>query len=205
MYDDDLVQGYYSSTCGGHTSAIEDVWPRSPIPYLEGIRDAPRGESAWCRGSPHFRWSVSWSARELGEIVRARLPAEIGPGVDPRDLGVLTGLSVLERDRSGRVQRLLIVTDRGEWEIWGDRIRWVLRPARGRFGILRSTLFELEEVRDEGILIGVRVKGGGFGHGVGMCQTGALARARAGQDAQEILRAYYPDSRIEGWARLARP
>ena len=103
------------------------------------------------------------------------------------------------------MQRLLIVTDRGEWEIWGDRIRWVLRPARGRFGILRSTLFELEEVRDEGILIGVRVKGGGFGHGVGMCQTGALARARAGQDAQEILRAYYPDSRIEGWARLARP
>jgi stage II sporulation protein D len=36
----------------------------------------------------------------------------------------------------------------------------------------------------------------GYGHGVGMCQWGAIGRARAGQDFREILRAYYPGTAI---------
>ena len=193
LYDGQLVQAYYSSTCGGHTSAIEDVWLREPIPYLEGVRDAPREESSWCRESPHFRWTVAWSAKELGEVVRQYLPAEVDPGLGPREVGTLTGLRVLEYDRSGRVHRLQVQTDRGEWVVWGDRVRWLLRPVRGRFPSLRSALFRLEEYRDdEGDLIGVRLQGGGFGHGIGLCQTGALAMARAGNSARRILGHYYP-------------
>ena len=36
------------------------------------------------------------------------------------------------------------------------------------------------------------VRGSGYGHGIGMCQWGAIGRARAGQDFREILRTYYP-------------
>jgi stage II sporulation protein D len=208
-YEGKIVQAYYSSTCGGHTSAIQDVWPREPVPYLQGVRDAPEGEGAWCQESPHFRWTVAWSALELGEIIRAHLPVEVDPRLSARQVGVLEGLEVLERDRSGRVRRLRVKTSTGSWEVVGDRIRWVLRPAHGRFEILRSTLFRLQEYRDaDGVLIGVRLQGGGNGHGIGMCQSGALAMARAGRSSKQILQHYYPGTQIESlhggreeWAR----
>jgi stage II sporulation protein D len=197
-YDGEIVQAYYCSTCGGHTSSIQDVWPREAVPYLQGLRDAPPGESAWCRESPHFRWTVAWSALELGEIIRAHLPAEVDPRLTARQVGVLEGLEVLESDSSGRVHRLRVKTSTGSWEVVGDRIRWVLRPARSRFDILQSTLFRLEEYRNEkGVLIGVRLQGGGYGHGIGMCQSGALAMARAGRSCEKILEHYYPGTRIQ--------
>jgi stage II sporulation protein D len=195
VYRGHLVRAYYCSTCGGHTSTIEDVWPRDPADYLVGRRDADHGRS-WCRESPHFRWTEAWTAKELGDQIRQHLAAELDTTLTPQQIGKLTGLQIVRRDASGRVQRLRIVTDRARFEVWGDRIRWVLRPVRGRFGILRSTLFDLEEIRREGRLGAVVVRGGGFGHGVGMCQTGALAMARHGRSAAEILRHYYRGAEI---------
>lgn len=188
----ELVRAYYSSTCGGHTSRLTDVWDREGAPYLQGSRDADASGRSWCVNSPHFRWTEAWSALELGSVLRTYLGDELEEEFSPRDFGVLQGLEVLERDRSGRVTRLAIRTDRGEWVVWGDRIRWALRPVHSRFSILRSTLFEVEEQARDGVLERVVIRGGGFGHGVGLCQTGALERARRGQSALEILQAYYP-------------
>lgn len=188
-----LIRAYYSSTCGGHGSTLSDVWTRQPAPYLVGRRDAGAGAS-WCAGSPQFRWSEVWTAAELGAIVREHLPREIGVPAD--SVGALLGLEIVERDGSGRVKRLRIRTDRADHEVRGDRIRWVLRPASGRFSILRSTLFNLEELREGERLGGIRVSGGGFGHGVGLCQTGALGMARAGRSARAILEHYYAGAEV---------
>ena len=204
-----LIRAYYSSTGGGHTSTLVDVWTRDGAPYLVGRRDADQRGRSWCADSPHFRWTEVWSARELGDIVRETLPEELGLALEAEDVGVLVDLEVLERDRSGRVKRLAIVTDVDRFELWGDRIRWVLRPVDSRYGILRSTMFRVENVRRDGRLVGVVLRGGGFGHGVGLCQTGAIARARAGQDVDTILRAYYAGVEVadvrslRGW-ELAR-
>jgi SpoIID/LytB domain protein len=46
---------------------------------------------------------------------------------------------------------------------------------------------------EQGALV---LHGGGWGHGVGMCQWGAIARAGAGQDHHEILRAYYAGAEV---------
>lgn len=190
--DGELIRAYYSSTGGGHTSTLIDVWSREGAPYLVGRRDADAKGRSWCADSPHFRWTEVWSARELGDVVRANLPAELGRSMQAEDVGVLRDVEVVARDASGRVQRLAFVTDVDRFEVWGDRIRWVMRPVESRFSILRSTMFTLEKKRAaDGALIGVVARGGGFGHGVGLCQTGALARARAGQSARDILRAYY--------------
>lgn len=207
--DGALIRAYYSSTSGGHTATLVDVWHREGAPYLIGKRDADARGRSWCRTSPHFRWTESWSAKELGDIVREHLSSELDRSLAPEDIGVLQRIDVVARDHSGRVQRLAVVTDADRFEIWGDRIRWVLRPVGSRYGILRSTLFTVENVERDGRLVGVVLRGGGFGHGVGMCQTGALARARAGQGAGTILRAYYEgidvvDVRsLDGW-KLAR-
>jgi stage II sporulation protein D len=195
-FEGQLIRAYYSSTDGGHSSTLTDVWTREGAPYLIGIRDVDSRGISWCARSRHFRWTESWSARQLGDILRQTLPAELQLDLDPRQIGVLDRLEVVRRDRSGRVQLLRVHTDRSAFDVWGDRIRWVLTPPKGPFSILRSTLFTLEHVRREGRLVAVIARGGGFGHGVGMCQTGALARARAGQNARQILDAYYPGVRI---------
>jgi stage II sporulation protein D len=199
----ELVRAYYSSTCGGHTSTLTDVWDREGAPYLRGFRDADDRGRSWCAKSPHFRWTEAWSARELGGVLRSYLGDELDEELAPEDFGVLQGLSVLERDASGRVSRLQVRTDRGEWVVWGDRIRWALRPVHSRFAILRSTMFEVEEQTRDGALSRVLLRGGGFGHGVGLCQTGALERAREGQSAREILEAYYSGATVRD--RHARP
>jgi stage II sporulation protein D len=192
-----LIRTYYSSTCGGHTSHLRDVWTREPASYLEGSRDAatPQGPS-FCAQSPHFRWVESWSARQLGEQIRRYLPQELRQSLTPAQIGNLVDLKVRERDRSGRVRRLAIQTDRAEFELFGDRIRWVLRPLESRFGILRSTMFELEPVRIDGRLVAVTLRGGGFGHGVGMCQSGALGMSAQGYSVEAILGHYYPGTKL---------
>ncbi len=197
VYDSEPIRAYYSSTCGGHTSTLTEVWDREGAPYLTGFRDAGPGGESWCRESAQFRWTEAWSAKELGNGLREHIGAELGRTISAEEFGILTGLEILERDSSGRVARLKVLSDQAEFMLHGDRIRWVLRPTHSRFGILRSTLFRIEEVRRDGALVQVIIRGGGFGHGVGLCQTGALGRAHAGQSAREILGAYYPGTTVQ--------
>lgn len=77
----------------------------------------------------------------------------------------------------------------------GNDIRFVLRPPGGE--ILNSTYFSVETTLGaDGSVARLTLHGMGYGHGVGMCQWGAIGRARAGQDYQAILRAYYPGTTI---------
>jgi stage II sporulation protein D len=82
----------------------------------------------------------------------------------------------------------------------GDDVRWVLRNSGGE--ILNSTYFSVENmvVGRDGRLSQLTLRGSGYGHGIGMCQWGAIGRARAGQDFRAILRAYYPGT-VVGRAR----
>ena len=57
-----------------------------------------------------------------------------------------------------------------------------------------SLLFDLRATQgNDGTVARLEVSGGGWGHGVGMCQWGAIGRARAGQSYRDILHAYYTD------------
>ena len=71
----------------------------------------------------------------------------------------------------------------------------MLRPAPDRQ--LLSTLFQLYDQRQGGELVKVTAAGAGSGHGVGMCQWGAVGRARAGQGYAQILATYYPGTRLK--------
>ena len=97
-----------------------------------------------------------------------------------------------------------MVTDAGTYHVRGDRVRWVLAPASGNPTLLRSALFELELVRDGDRLREVGVRGRGFGHGIGLCQTGALGMAAAGLTWRDILAHYYPGAALEPVPRQAR-
>ncbi len=70
--------------------------------------------------------------------------------------------------------------------IKGNEIRSILRTADGK-NILWSTLFDLS-LKSNSIVI----RGKGFGHGVGLCQWGAMALSQKGWSYEEILNHYYP-------------
>jgi stage II sporulation protein D len=195
-FEGELARTYYSATCGGHTSDIRRVWPRrEPARYLRGTRDrSPRDREAFCEWTKKFRWRRSFSGKQLGVMLRNTIPAELGI---PRErVGSLVDLRILERNPSGRVRRLEIVTTRGTFTVEGDRIRWALMGDWRRGVILPSTMFSLHKRMQNGKLAFVSITGGGNGHGVGMCQNGAIGMARKGYTYRMILSHYYPGTSL---------
>ena len=190
MYDGKPIEAFYHSTCGGHTAALEEVWVGEPRPYLTAVSDARPGGGFYCESSNRFRWSESWTRTELLETLERGLSAHAGRDVD---VSTVHSMTVTGRTPSGRTEAVSIRTDAGEFRVRGDSIRWVLRPAPNR--ILNSSLIELHP-EGSGEVTGLTVDGGGWGHGIGMCQIGAVARAREGQSYREILTTYYRGTRI---------
>ncbi|HER43831.1 MAG TPA: SpoIID/LytB domain-containing protein [Candidatus Eisenbacteria bacterium] len=193
VWEGEPIRAYYSACCGGHTADIRVGWPwKAPFPYLYGRKDAPEGDGArsYCRESRHFRWEVVWSGSDLSRIAARTLPAELGGRVSP--FNIIRDIRVVGYSLSGRAVAVDIVTDRGTHRVEGDRIRWVLRPESPTGPILRSTLFKMEVTRGGGRVKQVRLKGGGNGHGVGMCQYGAIRMASDGFSAERIIEHYYP-------------
>ncbi|UCF04483.1 MAG: SpoIID/LytB domain-containing protein [bacterium] len=187
------VRAYYSACCGGHTADIRICWPwKDSYPYLHGGRDASErgGSNSFCSRSPHFRWRVHWSGNTLERMLKKTLPGELKIRRDA--VGSLTDLKQLGTSPDGRITSIKIVTTHGTYRIDGDRIRWVLKPDPNSNAILKSTLFKMSVKRARGKVVSVNLVGGGNGHGVGMCQAGAVRMAEFGYSAEEILGHYYP-------------
>ncbi|HEY5491798.1 MAG TPA: hypothetical protein VIK25_11455, partial [Gemmatimonadaceae bacterium] len=140
-----------------------------------------------------FAWTRTLESAELDGALRQYLRSYTSvPAAGP---GHATAVTVAERTPSGRVGRLIIETDAGRFSLRGNDVRYVLRPPGGE--ILNSTYFSVEtENGAGGSLRRLIIRGNGWGHGIGMCQWGAIGRARAGQDFRSILRTYYPGTDV---------
>ena len=193
-YDGQPIDAYYHSTCAGQTAAIEEVWNERPRPYLSSVVDVdPRTGEAWDRTSSRFRWTTRWTGPQLTAILNRTLADSLPAGA--RSIGTLRDLKVTERTPSGRVRAMRIETSTGTYVVGRDRVRWILLTPEGR--ILNSSKFDIRvEKGPGGAVTGVVAEGGGWGHGIGMCQVGARNRALAGQDYREILRTYYTGAEI---------
>jgi stage II sporulation protein D len=109
----------------------------------------------------------------------------------------LRDIRVASRTASDRVALLAVLLGRESLAVEGRTVRQVLRTSSGE--ILRSTAFTLDVRRSGGRVTRVIADGSGNGHGVGLCQWGAVGRARAGQDYQQILAAYYGVAELTRW------
>ncbi|MBD3222986.1 SpoIID/LytB domain-containing protein, partial [bacterium] len=215
-----LVPTYYHSTCGGHTASIDEVWPYDADPVLAARPDRRPDGRPWCAESRYATWQTRWAWDELSATLARTLPDYVAyasaggrqrwerdlftpavAGARPDAPGALLDLEVTARTASGRVARLVITTEAGRYVVRGDRTRWVLRPPDGGSSLLRSSWFELRVEAGRS----VQARGQGWGHGIGLCQVGAIGRARAGQDFEAILTHYYPGARLERLAAGALP
>lgn len=199
---DQVIKAYFSSNNGGSAGSNESTWGESERPYLRARIDLASGAETFRGGladdaavrrflaanldafsnitsfasGRNFRWNVELSASELDQAVRAR-----------HDVGSVRDLRVVERDASGRITQLEIVGSRA------TRIIERELNIRRTLGGLRSALFVFEIDRaSDGSIRRVRLDGGGFGHGVGLCQSGAIGAAERGLDVERILANYYP-------------
>ncbi len=196
-----VAECYYHSTCGGRTEAVSLVWSRAAsAPWLTGITDNG-GDGDYCHASPSWRWSERYTRRELEDILKASLPTAGGvTGTMPDGPWYLYDIRIAARHPSGRVATLLITMGNGDhtttYTVQNDRVRWALRRP-GTNAILRSSLFDVAIERDAtNWITNVRIDGAGNGHGIGLCQWGAIGRARLGQDFRTILAAYYPGTTV---------
>ena len=93
------------------------------------------------------------------------------------------------------VGEMKITTSTATFTVGGDRIRWILLTPKGV--PLNSSKFDVTLERDRaGRVSAVVANGGGWGHGIGMCQVGAMGRARAGQSYRTILQPYFPGTKL---------
>jgi stage II sporulation protein D len=189
-YNGQPITAYYHSTCAGQTAAIDEVWNNAPVPYLVSVRDRDANGDAYDRSSSRFRWEERWTHEQMVNILNRTL----ADSLRNRRITRIEDMRVLERTPSERVRRLRITTDAGSFHVGRDRVRWILPPNRG--GILNSSKFDIAVVRRGTQVADIIAEGGGWGHGIGMCQVGAMGRARAGQDYRTILRTYYPGTEI---------
>jgi stage II sporulation protein D len=190
-YNGRPITAYYHSTCAGHTAAIDEVWNNAPVPYLVAVRDVDAGGQAYDRVSSRFTWTERWTHEQLVGILNRTL----ADSLRGRRIGRIEDMRVQQRTPSGRIRTMRLQTDAGAFTLGKDRIRWILTPNRG--GILNSSKFDVELVRSGGRVTEIVASGGGWGHGIGMCQVGAMGRARVGQDYRTILRTYYPGTQIQ--------
>ncbi|MGB2981452.1 MAG: SpoIID/LytB domain-containing protein [Candidatus Zixiibacteriota bacterium] len=188
--DGKLISAYYHANSGGMTEYVENVWDAPKESYL-----VPVDDEAFCSWSETFAWKESWTKEALEENLTRFLGAR--GGWSEGKLGNLLDLQIASRSHSGRVEVLKVTTDRGTFRIRGDRIRWALRKGNRSGSILPSTCFDLVIERDENEEIRqVKAEGRGNGHGVGMCQIGAIGMARKGHAYQDILKLYYSDAQM---------
>lgn len=184
---DSIVYAYYHSTCGGRTASIEDVWPqKSPKPYLISVSDRDSAGVSYCVLSKYHTWRELWP----GDQFKSILLKNIGNSSE-YDKSTITGgdfkFRIVDKYGCGRVKTLLVEGNGWKRNVVADKTRYVLRRGSSDHPILRSSNFNIISFSSKEVAI----SGNGYGHGVGMCQMGAIGRARAGQKFDEILKSYY--------------
>jgi stage II sporulation protein D len=170
-----LVEALFHADCGGHTSTAASVWGGDDRSYL--ISRADDGTAQGAHAAWEYRLTLSALAKALNTDSRTRIAGAIG------------NVEVVSRDGARRAKEVAI---RGATVVVvrGEDFRQVLSRAFGARSI-RSTLFDV--TRDGSALT---FAGRGFGHGVGMCQAGALARLTAGARPGDVLAYYYPGTSV---------
>ncbi|HEX9050621.1 MAG TPA: SpoIID/LytB domain-containing protein, partial [Anaeromyxobacter sp.] len=199
--DRTLVDAVYSAMCGGYGEDNDKVWGNAPDPSLRGRPDMPTADAArwtgglfteerlraflastpdaYCRRpaaarKDRFRWRRRIGAAELDRLVA------------PLGVGHVRWLLVASRGVSGRARVLRVEGTGGRAELSGEL------AIRRQLGNLPSAMFVVDADGAGGVVL----SGGGWGHGAGMCQWGAVGRAEAGQGYREILRAYFAGAEV---------
>lgn len=189
-YKGDFIQAYYHSTCSGHTEGM-DAWGQPDKSYLKPKPDLQSNGKAWCEESSYHHWQRSFTEKEL--VILFQNNKVTAQAKDYKPFSSIRSITIDSELRGGRIGILTVSTNKGSFTVKGDRVRFLFKQGSS---ILPSSRFTIKKQGSSWVL-----NGQGFGHGIGLCQMGARARAQAGQSYVEILKHYYDGIVIERFIR----
>ena len=166
-YQNKPINAFFHSNSGGKTESSLNIWGGIDYPYLKSVETA--GEEGYTQYSSEAKFTKEELLNKLKEKYE---DCEI-------DYSQENCIQILEYTTSGRVKTIKF----GNKEIAGTEARTILG--------LRSTNFTFTISGDEIIFSVI-----GYGHGVGMSQTGADALAKSGSNCEEIIKHFYTDVEI---------
>jgi len=214
---DRIIDSIFGAVCGGHGEDVEKAWGGKAHDFLRGRFDGPdrlkrfgdlsREENArrWIDAEPtafcnsrkgllpsamnytkkYYRWQVRLAQQELHDAL-TRFAG--------RDWGPVLQLVPLKRGVSGRIILLRIAAAAGDTVLSGELN---IRKALSATTLWSSCFYVSSETATNGVPAAFILRGAGWGHGVGMCQTGAAVMALLGKSCDKILKHYYQGAGIK--------
>lgn len=200
------LRAYFSSCCGGRPASAAGIWPTKQgfefnlSPQLQG-----KSREFACQSSPAFNWEVVRKNDELARRIRA-WGRDAGHKIQAVDR--IRTVEVVARNDAGRPNTYKITDTRGnEYRIGAEELRLACNfgvpgasttPGQEALAEIRSGPQHVKSNDLEMVVIGtdVKIRGHGFGHGVGLCQYCAKGFADKGKDATEMLAIFYPGSKV---------
>ncbi|MCX7985060.1 MAG: SpoIID/LytB domain-containing protein [Bacteroidetes bacterium] len=216
VHNNELCDTRFHKACGGRTDVYATAWDDICLPYLQSVPDSTENipflsseheAHRWISCQPHafcnvqhepllqsllpsfdqktthfYRWRVSYPRQQLEELIATKTSLEIGTLLD---------IVPLKRGPSGRLYQIKIIGTNATILVGKElEIRRLLSPTH-----LYSSAFIVDIERDaSNIPRTITLRGGGWGHGVGLCQIGAAVMAERGHTAQSILEHYYKNT-----------
>lgn len=201
-YNGKPIAAFFTGNSGGYTENSQDLWNFS-LPYLQAVSDPllpprdsllpPDDLARWLSSRPetyssHPKYSARSSYRWVLWVPRLELEYRIN---SVKKIGTITSVITTGRGFTGVVKQVLVKGTGGECLMKSDDIR-------KKLGGLRSNLFMVEpKLGADGLPEYFIFTGAGWGHGIGMCQSGAAGMAAAGIASADILKHYYPGTILE--------
>jgi stage II sporulation protein D len=213
VFGNSICDARFSKACGGLTDTFPSAWDDVEVPYLSSVSDSALAHepirtedqaARWIFSRPDahcnttngkilrqilpsfdqettdfFRWRAEYGQEELASLIAAK------SGID---FGTILNLVPVKRGPSGRIVKLRIEGTRNTLVV-GKELeirRWLSKSH------LYSSAFIVEAVKDSsGMPVRFILHGGGWGHGIGLCQIGAGVMAAKGKKAEEIVKHYF--------------
>ena len=194
VYKGKIINAVYSTSCGGKTETSSNAWSGKEVPYLTSIYDGKgsnsydltqnyyaekwiknpqpvfcnvENEKGWVRNT--YTWEKKYTLSNFQRMMS-----------DKASFGAYVGYEVLKRGESGRIIMMKLKGSQGELLLENELL------IRQTLGGLRSSLFYITKDSQH-----IRIIGRGSGHGVGMCQIGAINMAKLGYSYEQILKHYF--------------
>jgi len=210
VFEGKPINAFYHASNGGISASSSESWQMSDYPYLTSELDLIDFQNKYLYpsikkrndlkyflqsdknnffGKDHylFRWQRKVSEKEILNLLQKN------------DLinknSRIIDLKVTRRGASGRVTKLEIIQENPM-----KKITLVKDDIRKSLNFLPSNLFIIDKLNDNLWFF----KGGGFGHGVGLSQSGAIEMAKMGYPYQKILEKYYKKAKIFDFMNLVK-
>jgi SpoIID/LytB domain protein len=214
VYADEICDARYHKACGGQTEIFSTAWEDKSIPYLQSTTDdfcdnhtsikSEKNAEDWFRNKApaycnttdkqilsqilptfdqetldFYRWEVIYKRQDLEKTICKK------SGID---IGELQNIIPIKRGPSGRIWKLKIEGSKRNIVV-GKELE--IRRWFSESHLLSSAFVVSKELEKDGKVCRFILNGGGWGHGVGLCQIGAAVMASKGFKAPEILAHYF--------------